>query len=247
MLPGCGSPCTNPWHASILANVSASAEAAAAGSIPARLSPGPSSTFTPRTYSMVSTRPVVRDQWILGVTIRASSASARPVLSQLRPSHVKSSSLESLSRNSGTRKEKSNVGNATQIAPVMKRMVARSTSNCLLSPGRCTFTATSSPALVTALCTCASDAAAIGSRSNSLNDVDPLTPPVSTGSFVAPALRFTAFAAASSEPFVAPRVESFPPASFPPPKFTRCSTARGESSFATISRTSDHSSGLALS
>ena len=34
MLPGCGSPCTNPWHASMRANVSARAEAAAAGSIP---------------------------------------------------------------------------------------------------------------------------------------------------------------------------------------------------------------------
>ena len=34
MLPGCGSPCTNPWHASMRANVSARADAAAAGSIP---------------------------------------------------------------------------------------------------------------------------------------------------------------------------------------------------------------------
>ena len=116
------------------ANVSASASAAALGSIPAARSSAPSSTFTPRTYSMVSTFPVVSDQWMSGVTIRGVVGERSGRFARSLPSHVKSSSRASLSLNSGTRKEKSKLGKATSTAPVMKRMVARSTSNCRRSP-----------------------------------------------------------------------------------------------------------------
>ena len=136
---------------------------------PAALSPGPSSIFAPRTNSIVSTFPEVSDQNTSGVTMRGSSASARPARSHMRPSSSKSSSRVSRSANSGTRNVKSKLGNATVTADVMSRIVARSTSNCRRSPGRCTFTATSSPFAVTARCTCASDAAATGSRSNDAN------------------------------------------------------------------------------
>jgi hypothetical protein len=44
---------------------------------------------------------------------------------------------------------------------------ARSRSTCTLTPGRCTFTATRRPSCSGARCTCDSDAAAKGSRSNS--------------------------------------------------------------------------------
>ena len=57
-------------------------------------------------------------------------------------------------------------GEGQERERVMKRIVARSASNCRRRPGRCTFTATSSPDAVTARCTCASEAAATGSRSN---------------------------------------------------------------------------------
>mmetsp|Transcript_14456 Transcript_14456/g.60905 ORF Transcript_14456/g.60905 Transcript_14456/m.60905 type:complete len:214 (-) Transcript_14456:492-1133(-) len=107
-----------------------------------------------------------------GVTMRGSSASARPARSHMRPSSSKSSSRVSRSANSGTRNVKSKFGNATVMAEVMSRIVARSTSNCLRRPGLCTFTATSSPFAVTARCTCASDAAAIGSRSKNENTVE---------------------------------------------------------------------------
>ena len=166
MFPGCGSPCTNPWHSSVRAKVSASASAASRGSTPAALSAGPSSILAPRTNSIVSTFPVVSGQNTAGVTMRGSSASARPARSHMRPSSSKSSSRVSRSANSGTRNVKSKLGNATVTADVMSLIVARSTSNCRLKPGLCTLTATSSPSAVTARCTCASDAAATGSRSN---------------------------------------------------------------------------------
>ena len=62
MFPGCGSPCTNPWHSRVRAKVSARASAAALGSIPAALRPGPSSIFAPRINSIVNTLSVVRFQ-----------------------------------------------------------------------------------------------------------------------------------------------------------------------------------------
>eukprot|EP00982_Pelagococcus_subviridis_P004864 29380-Pelagococcus_subviridis.AAC.26 len=255
MFPGCGSPCTNPWHASMRANVSASASAAAVGSIPAALNPGPSSTLTPRTYSIVNTRGVVSDQYTFGVTIRGSSASALPVRSHDRPSHTKSSSRARRWRNSGTRNEKSNAGNANFTAFVMNRIVARSTSNCLLSPGRWTFTATSSPAAVTARWTCAKDAAAMGSLSNETNTPPPppppkpLKPPTVVDASIASLCRTSLAPLFSAGALTAAATSTASSSGGIPSPFrgTMSSTALLPSSSATTSRTLSQSSGRALS
>mmetsp|Transcript_7080 Transcript_7080/g.25881 ORF Transcript_7080/g.25881 Transcript_7080/m.25881 type:complete len:278 (+) Transcript_7080:297-1130(+) len=135
-LPGWGSPCTNECTRSILANASLSASAACFGSRPNLCIEAMSVTFVPCTNSIVKTRFRVTFHSTEGASMRSSSANARFIRSQLRPSASKSISFSNRLLNSSTMNPKSNDGNANFVKNTRLAMVLMSLSIVCSSPGR---------------------------------------------------------------------------------------------------------------
>mmetsp|Transcript_5785 Transcript_5785/g.22852 ORF Transcript_5785/g.22852 Transcript_5785/m.22852 type:complete len:246 (+) Transcript_5785:695-1432(+) len=166
-------PCTR----SMRAKQSLSASAACSGSRPFSRIPSMFVSFSPSMNSIVNTRRVVKSQKTSGVSMRASSANANPSRSQFRPSASKSISFSSLDLNSSTMKPKSNDGKKSLVKRTSALIVDMSLSIDRSSPGRWILTATVRPLFNTARCTCANDAAAMGSGSNVSNSASGARPP----------------------------------------------------------------------
>mmetsp|Transcript_3553 Transcript_3553/g.15038 ORF Transcript_3553/g.15038 Transcript_3553/m.15038 type:complete len:362 (-) Transcript_3553:300-1385(-) len=166
--PACGSPCTWPCTNTISENTLASAAPTLFGSNPACFK-----AATSLQRVMLSTNAVVRTRFdVNSRTTSGTCASGRPLSSKahrsaLSASPVKSSSAVSDTWKSRTSHDRSNPPGLICWPNIEK--TAKSEVRWCFSHGYCSFTATVRPSFVTARCTCASDAAAIGVSSISAN------------------------------------------------------------------------------
>mmetsp|Transcript_9105 Transcript_9105/g.37550 ORF Transcript_9105/g.37550 Transcript_9105/m.37550 type:complete len:263 (-) Transcript_9105:528-1316(-) len=139
-------------------------------STPMRFRAAVSVTLTPSTNSIVRTFFAVSLSKTLGMYSCLLCSKNLAVLLACFASLRKSSSMSMLARNSGMIQENSNAGNAQPITFTSSSIVRRSPVTSLESLGYWSLTATVSPVSRSfALCTCASEAAAMGSRSKSKN------------------------------------------------------------------------------
>eukprot|EP00162_Nutomonas_longa_P010868 comp20204_c0_seq1/m.39992 comp20204_c0_seq1/g.39992 ORF comp20204_c0_seq1/g.39992 comp20204_c0_seq1/m.39992 type:complete len:388 (-) comp20204_c0_seq1:374-1537(-) len=165
MFPGCGSEWTKPvWKIWRLKQALRSRDTSF-GSMPRRLISWVSLILTPSSKVIVSTRELVSPQMILGVVMLGHSAKSAAKRSAFSASRAKLSSLGRFSLNSSSIQPNLNPGKILLTQNVINSIVSMSRLHIPVSPANCTLTASGTPSSSAARCTCASDAAAIGSGS----------------------------------------------------------------------------------
>ena len=173
--PACGSPCTWPCTNTISEKTLASAAPTRFGSNPAFFKAATSlqRVMSP-TNAVVRTRLDVNSRTTSGTCASGRPLNSKAQRSALSASPVKSSSAVSDTWKSRTSHDRSNPPGLICWPNIEK--TAKSELRWCFSHGYCSFTATVRPSFVTARCTCASDAAAIGVSSISANASFALTP-----------------------------------------------------------------------
>ena len=169
MFPGCGSAWKKPLTRICSQYASIMMRATTFGSMPAATSSSVAEILMPSMYSIVSTRRAVRSHTIAGTRTSPRCARSRATRSALRPSRSKSSSRGTFTRISRATTRKSKRDSSRASSATSSVTLRRSVSTTRSMPAYCTFTAASRPSCVRARCTCASDAAAIGSREKLAN------------------------------------------------------------------------------
>mmetsp|Transcript_40 Transcript_40/g.112 ORF Transcript_40/g.112 Transcript_40/m.112 type:complete len:368 (+) Transcript_40:427-1530(+) len=170
MLPGCASQCTQPETNIISPHTCPSSRATPRGSRPSARTDAASDAGVPASKSIVSTRAELSCACTRGTRTRSPKRRARHALhfSALRASLRKSSSSGRLSRTSSTSHSKPNDGSSSRTTRTRAARSPTSVRSMSCNGGCCTFTASMRPsASERARCTCASEADAMGSRSNS--------------------------------------------------------------------------------
>ena len=172
MLPGCMSAWKKPSRNTCLKNISAALARITSGSKPAAIRASRSSEAMPLTRSRVRTRRAVRSQSTRGTRKPSSSAqfsasSEAAAASSRRSISIRVEAAMVCTTATGLSLRLLGCSRSTQAAIQAKKSRSRVISRSM--SGRSTLTATGSPSLVTAKCTCAIDAAATGRSSKLAN------------------------------------------------------------------------------
>mmetsp|Transcript_9930 Transcript_9930/g.27024 ORF Transcript_9930/g.27024 Transcript_9930/m.27024 type:complete len:216 (-) Transcript_9930:814-1461(-) len=163
------SPWTNPCEHIISADTPWNSRPTCLGDRPAFLSSAVSLTLIPSIHSMQST---FREDHLgksLGTTTSVRLAKQADNRAAFAASFLKSNSSTIFSLISVRNHLQSVTLSKKCAAPAKNVITARSASSALCNPGYWIFTATLVPSFSFALCTCASDAAAVAFISNSSN------------------------------------------------------------------------------